>query len=448
MLTIKTKSAWQLGLRRRSEALTASDRVHAFKQNEMVQYLVQKRSKLLRDKVSPENDDAIQSVTRSIVEIKSNLDNYLTVERAVFTNVHKHRTIASFSDEWIYSNTRFHSVADLQRLYSNLQIPDKIILDNKSVASGEEALLVTLYRLTFPRRLSDLSEIFGREYSHWSRVIKYTTNWLVKHWWYLQSDHTDYWKDKIPGFNTKIEDKIISLGFRYNRGDIGSKSIQNIDDTDAEEEPERYRVFGFIDNTIIRTCRPGGSAVSRGPNAPRYHHLIQQAFYTGWKKIHGVKFQTVSLPNGMFFHVFGPVSCRRGDRYTLPQSEIEETIREMMYGVDFPFHLYGDSAYSRGEEITAHHEGTALTPRQIAENRCFNACRETVEWNNKEIKNAFKASVFDTGLRLKGMNVSEMLQSCILFSSCLCAMYGNQTSEYFGYSEDILDDWMSLGPRY
>lgn len=167
---------------------------------------------------------------------------------------------------------------------------------------------------------------------------------------------------------------------------------------------------------------------------------------TGWKKLHGVKFQTISLPNGMLFYVFGPVSCRRGDRYTLSQSGIEDNLREMMRGGE-AFHVYGDSAYSRGEQITAHIEKSILTAREKEENRCFNACRESVEWGNKEIKNFFKASVFDQGLRLLSMDVSEMLKCCILFTNCLCAMYGNQTSEYFDYNSDILDSWTSLGPR-
>ena len=51
----------------------------------------------------------------------------------------------------------------------------------------------------------------------------------------------------------------------------------------------RNIIVGFIDNTIRKTPRPGG-----GPrvNGLRWHPLIQQAFYQGWKKCHGLKWQT------------------------------------------------------------------------------------------------------------------------------------------------------------
>ena len=144
-----------------------------------------------------------------------------------------------------------------------------MVLDNGGVTSGEEALLVTLYRLSFPRRLSDIEGAFGRDYSHWSRVIKYTMQWFIKNWWYLLSDNTEYRTDQIPSFyEAMITAKIVELGFDFPLRLLGFDS-----------EQRTYRVFAFIDNTIIKTCRPGGSTARRGPNAPRYHRLVQQAFY-------------------------------------------------------------------------------------------------------------------------------------------------------------------------
>ena len=437
MLVIKTKAAWQLSLRRRPEALTPNDRIFIKEQKMIMSWLLLKRKKLILEDDLSTNADSILRLSRQVNDIYFNLHAQLTIERVVFRNEHKNRTVASFSSEWIYSNTRFHSAADLLRLLSALRLPERIVLDNGSVTSGEEALLVTLYRLSFPRRLSDIEETFGRDYSHWSRVIKYTMQWIIKNWWYLLSDNTEYWTDQIPSFYEAITAKIVELGFDFPLRLLGFDS-----------EQRTYRVFAFIDNTIIKTCRPGGSAARRGPNAPRYHRLVQQAFYTGWKKVHGVKFQTVSLPNGMLYHVYGPVSCRRGDMFTLPHSQIQNKLKDVMASsFEVKYHVYGDSAYSRNDEITGHIEGSSLTDRQKMENKCFNACRESIEWGNKEIKNFFKTSVYDTGLRLKAMEVAAILQCCIFFTNCLCAMYGNQTSEYFGYSRDIFDDWTSRGPR-
>ena len=214
-LILKTRSAWQLSLRRRNESLTANDRVSISKSNEMIHYLLAKRRKLLMEEASPDNDEDIQSITQRIESIYLEMQSQLSIQRVELQNIHRNRTIESFSDEWILNNTRFHSGADLKRLFTKLQIPQKIVLSNKSIVSGEEAILVTLYRLSFPRRLSDLEVTFGREYSHWSRVIKFTINWISRKWWYLLSNNLEFWRDSVPGFYEAITKKIVSLGFGF-----------------------------------------------------------------------------------------------------------------------------------------------------------------------------------------------------------------------------------------
>ena len=49
-------------------------------------------------------------------------------------------------------------------------------------------------------------------------------------------------------------------------------------------------VFGFIDNTIRESLRPGGGPTHNGD---RWDNEIQRSFYNGWKKIHGLKWQTL-----------------------------------------------------------------------------------------------------------------------------------------------------------
>ena len=60
----------------------------------------------------------------------------------------------------------------------------------------------------------------------------------------------------------------------------------------------------FIDNTM----KPGGGPAGDGRNAPRNDPHIQRAWYNGWKKLHGLKWQTVDTPNGMNGHVYCPMS--------------------------------------------------------------------------------------------------------------------------------------------
>ena len=86
-----------------------------------------------------------------------------------------------------------------------------------------------------------------------------------------------------------------------------------------QEWPSAYNitggfcVAGMIDNTMIAMSRPGGGPTTGGEQAPRVDKLVQQAWWTGWKKLHGMKWQTLDLPNGMNLDVWGPVSVRHND---------------------------------------------------------------------------------------------------------------------------------------
>ena len=140
----------------------------------------------------------------------------------------------------------------------------------------------------------------------------------------------EYWKPSIPMFADKIRLKLDQLGCPF---PSSSDSIGG------------FNIFGFIDNTMNAICRPGGGPTRDGDNAPRNNPLIQRAFYNGWKKVHGLKYQTVDLPNGMNFHVYGPVSLRHNDNYTLVASNINDKIANLFMNDELLFMIYGDSAY-------------------------------------------------------------------------------------------------------
>ena len=50
--------------------------------------------------------------------------------------------------------------------------------------------------------------------------------------------------------------------------------------------------FGFVDGTVRPICRPDQN---------------QRIVYNGHKRVHGLKFQSVVLPNGIIANLYGPV---------------------------------------------------------------------------------------------------------------------------------------------
>ena len=96
-------------------------------------------------------------------------------------------------------------------------------------------------------------------------------------------DNMHFWLNRIPSMADAIRMKMEEKGCYFPPGD--------------------FPFFGFIDNTMNATCRPGGGPTRDGINAPRNNPEIQRAWYNGWKKFHGMKWQTIDLPNGLNFKV-------------------------------------------------------------------------------------------------------------------------------------------------
>ena len=222
------------------------------------------------------------------------------------------RRLESFSNQCYSRNTRLHCMEHCKKAFLGLNFPLEIdcvhnsgtyILDNRCRVDCQEAFLVVLYKCTYPRRLEDITEVFGRVYSHWSRIIKFTLDWVFDHWSYLILSNFDYWVPMFPLFNAKVNEKILSLGFPPDDMPLLGRDQHGV-----------HNVAMIIDCCIIQI-----NNVGTGPAT------FQRAYFTGWKKLSGVKIQVVGFINGMGA-VYGPVSCRRSDNYLRKASRIIEDL--------------------------------------------------------------------------------------------------------------------------
>ena len=58
--------------------------------------------------------------------------------------------------------------------------------------------------------------------------------------------------------------------------------------------------FGFVDGTVRPISRPGEN---------------QRMVYNGYKRVHGLKYQSVVVPNGLIAHLYGPVGKALSDQF-------------------------------------------------------------------------------------------------------------------------------------
>ena len=107
-------------------------------------------------------------------------------------------------------------------------------------------------------------------------------------------------------------------------------------------------IFGFIDCSIDKTCRPHSGPDGNYVGAPRkeFQDEYQRAVYTGFKKYHGIKMETLELPNGIST-VFGPTSARIHDvGGVLQMSQLDNFLVALQAGQPTQYYAFGDGAYN------------------------------------------------------------------------------------------------------
>jgi nuclease HARBI1 len=188
---------------------------------------------------------------------------------------------------------------------------EKIILKNRNYVHFETGFLLCLYRLARPRRIHpDITRKFGMSSSKVSIAI----NTFMKAFHFLSLPYFSeplIWANRMPYYAELIKNKTNGL----------------VD-----------FIWAFIDGTIRRTCRP---------------KYFQKQAYSGHKRFHGIKFQSVLCPDGMVALLYGPVAGSRHDSFMLNESGILPKLRELMPegGDKKVYSIYGDPAYPQSNYI-------------------------------------------------------------------------------------------------
>ncbi|CAH3123971.1 unnamed protein product [Pocillopora meandrina] len=89
--------------------------------------------------------------------------------------------------------------------------------------------------------------------------------------------------------------------------------------------------FGFVDGMVCPISKPG---------------VNQRAVYSGHKRVHALKFQSLALPNGLTGNLFGPVEGRMHDVRMLDTSGLYVYLAQFAFSpAGQEMCIYGDLAY-------------------------------------------------------------------------------------------------------
>ena len=139
-----------------------------------------------------------------------------------------------------------------------------------------------LMRMAHGSTFSALTMTFGRGEPKLSRGFKFMTQWL----WFVW--HPSVGDGGFMAWSAHFQ--AISQHYHWR--------TQRLDS-----------VIAMVDGTIRRTSTPS---------------WMQVAAYNGWKRVHGIKFQSLFFANGLIGHLWGPEMCTTGDSLMMHNAGTEQ----------------------------------------------------------------------------------------------------------------------------
>jgi hypothetical protein len=103
------------------------------------------------------------------------------------------RSIESFAASEIPLKFRFRNASQLQRLLEGFQFPETMHDSAGHKFSGEEVLLLGLYRLSTAKPLSDMEEVFGMMDRRAGQCFRLFIDFMIENWAYLLLDNMAFW---------------------------------------------------------------------------------------------------------------------------------------------------------------------------------------------------------------------------------------------------------------
>ncbi|ETP44713.1 hypothetical protein F442_08745 [Phytophthora nicotianae P10297] len=269
----------------------------------------------------------------------------------------------------------------------------------RTAATGAEGLCILLYKLAVPM-------------FKWS--IKYFLHML-----------------------TLLDDKYAKL--LYFNDSYVVQNLQAYADAVFDAGGLLQNVWAFIDGTVRGICRPRPRHTKRDGK-----FMSQKSVYNGHKRKHALKYQTLTTPDGLIAHLYGPFPGRNHDSKLFKDSKISERIRNDSRFQQYM--IYGDQAYGNDDVLTSPYAGEVenLSREQRQVNVSMSRVRVSAEWSYGQVTNYWTALDFKQQARVGIQLVGLMYRvGVFLTNSITCTQGGNTISDYFGLAPPSLSVYLN-----
>lgn len=268
------------------------------------------------------------------------------------------------------------------------------------------AACIVLRRLAAPCRWSDLEHMFGMRMYKLSEV---------------------FW-EALNGFVTEHAHLIETF-----RVDLMNERAQMYAEAIHLTGAPLDRCVGFMDGTKIQMERPGGPAV------------LQRAVYSGHKRFHCLVYQSITTPDGLIFHMYGPEVGRRHDITLYRDSNIDAALQEALEIDLEQFYIYADQAYMIRPWLQVGYNRAWASPQELAHNSAMNAARTAVEWTYKDVKQMWTSQDYKRMLKVRQAPISLMYKgAALLWNIKICLQNGGQTQHFFKCAPPSLQRYLQI----
>ena len=185
---------------------------------------------------------------------------------------------------------------------------------------------------------------------------------------------------------------------------------------------------GSVDGTTCFFARPGGG--------------YQRSCYNGQKRTRGLKSRSLTLPDGLLFHVYGPFEGRRHDFTLYRLANMDAELQRTFPSKGRDSCAYADSAYMLRPWLQNAFGGDA-TLEQREYNTAMSALRVFVEWGFKDITTIFGHLDFRRKQNVREGPVGKLFLSCCFLWNFLCCIYVSPTPTFFSRLAPRLDECLA-----
>lgn len=155
-----------------------------------------------------------------------------------------------------------------------------------------------------------------------------------------------------------------------------------------------------------------------------------------------MKYQSLILPNGIIYNLFGSVEGRRHDSHMLARSGLLHMLEARFNGYADPPYVYGDLGYPLSKFLITPFKGTNDI-REKRVNEKMSPLRVSVEWGFAKILQNFPFLDYKKNLKICKQKVAKFYKVGTILTNCHTCLYGSQTSEYFESDAPSLEEYLT-----